>query len=139
MISDKDRKAIAEILFRADQPVTLVYFTQTFECDTCSDTSQLLRELAEISDKLKVEVWNFVTDKEKVTEYGVDKVPAIVLVGDRDRKIRYYGIPAGYEFASLLEDILMVSARDSGLSPQTRRKLASLTTPVHLEVLVTPT
>ncbi len=85
MLQERDRKAIREVLERIDEPVTLVYFTQTFECETCSDTGELLREVCDLSAKLRLQTFNFVTDAEKVKEFGVDKVPALVLVGDRDR------------------------------------------------------
>ncbi|MDR7463775.1 MAG: thioredoxin family protein [Armatimonadota bacterium] len=53
--------------------------------------------------------------------------------------MRYYGIPAGFEFAAFLEDLVAVSRRDSGLSPQTRQALAGLARDVHIQVFVTPT
>jgi glutaredoxin-like protein len=71
--------------------------------------------------------------------YGIDKVPAVVIEGDQDYGIRYFGIPSGYEFGSLIEDIRMVGARDSGLSPASRQRMAQIQTPVHIQVFVTPT
>jgi len=47
-------------------------------------------------------------------KYGIDKIPAIAILrgGDepKDYGIRFYGIPSGYEFTSLIEDIMMVSS-----------------------------
>jgi glutaredoxin-like protein len=57
----------------------------------------------------------------------------------RDYGIRYFGIPSGYEFSSLIEDIMMVSSGQSGLSAATKEVLANLEKPVHLQVFVTPT
>jgi alkyl hydroperoxide reductase subunit AhpF len=74
-----------------------------------------------------------------VEAFGVDKIPATVVMGERDYGIRFYGIPSGYEFASLVEAIVAVSQRDSGLSPETREKLRRVNAPVHIQVLVTPT
>ncbi|HEY6843807.1 MAG TPA: hypothetical protein VI391_06540 [Thermoanaerobaculia bacterium] len=139
LIEERDRVQIRKILAAMQDPVRLLNFTQTFECGTCDDTRQLLEELASLSDKLSLEVYNFALDKEKVAEYNIDKIPATAIVGDRDRGIRYYGIPAGFEFASLLEDLIMISSGDSGLDPRTREKLATITKPVHLQVMVTPT
>jgi alkyl hydroperoxide reductase subunit AhpF len=100
-------------------------------------------ELAELSDKITLEVYDFVDDKEIAEQYNIDKIPATVVMkgGDqaKDYNIRYFGIPSGYEFSSLIEDILMVSAEDSGLSDTTKEYLASLSEPVHLQVFVTPT
>ena len=63
----------------------------------------------------------------------------MLVEGDRDYGIRFFGIPTGYEFGALIEDIIMVSKRDSGLAPKTREILAQLGEPVHMHVFITPT
>jgi alkyl hydroperoxide reductase subunit AhpF len=98
-----------------------------------------LEEVAGLSDQLTLEVYNFLLDKEKVAEYGVDNVPATVIRNSKNYGIKFYGIPAGYEFSTFLDAILSVSKGDSGLKPETREKLAAVTEPVHLQVFVTPT
>jgi alkyl hydroperoxide reductase subunit AhpF len=144
MLKEKDRKEIAEILKDLPSKVNLVYFTQELECEGCGITRELLTELATLSDRISLEMHDFVGEKEVADRYGIDKIPALLLEGDRDegdrdRGIRFYGIPGGYEFASLLEDIQMVARGDSGLAPATRTALASLEKDVHLQVFVTPT
>ncbi len=127
------------------EPVALIYFgTQQGDCMFCGETRQLLEEVSEISDKISLEIYDLDKDTEQVSKYKVDKAPAIVIAakdGDtiKDYGIRYYGIPSGHEFSSLIQDILQVSERDSGLQPATREFLRSLTQPVHLQVFVTPT
>jgi glutaredoxin-like protein len=122
-----------------DKPVTLVYFTQENECLYCRETRELLEDLVELSEHIKLEVYDFIADAEKAREYGVTKIPAIVMLGDKDHGIRYFGVPAGYEFAGLLDDLVMVSNRDSGLSKSSRARLKALNQPLHLQVFVTPT
>lgn len=141
ILRDEDKKAVQERLAGMTGDVKLIYFTQELECQYCRETGELLGELAELSDKLTVEVHNFQSDKDVAETYKVDKIPATVIVGadGEDRGIRYYGIPSGYEFASLLEDILMISANDSGLDEETRKALAELKGDVHMQVFVTPT
>jgi glutaredoxin-like protein len=139
MIPDRDKPKVREKLSRMDKPVTLVYFTQENECLYCRETRELLEDLVELSEHIKLEVYDFVADAEKAREYGVTKIPAMVLLGDKDHGIRYFGVPAGYEFAGLLEDLVMVSNRDSGLSKTSRARLKALTQPLHVQVFVTPT
>jgi glutaredoxin-like protein len=86
-----------------------------------------------------VTVKNFVTDKTLADQYGVDKIPATVVLGAKDYGIRYYGIPSGYEFTSLIEDVVAVYTGDAGLSDETLEALAAITEPVHIQVFVTPT
>ncbi|MFB3923031.1 MAG: hypothetical protein ACE145_15005 [Terriglobia bacterium] len=139
IIRDDDAAEIRERLAGMVEPVKLVHFTQELNLEYGRETKLLLEEVAALSDKLTLEVHNFLIDKEKVAEYGVDKVPATVVRNGKDFGIRFYGIPAGYEFSTFLDAILSVSRSDSGLSPQSREKLTAVTQPVHLEVFVTPT
>lgn len=143
LISDRDREILKQEFAAMDQPVRLVMFTQDKECQYCKETRQIVEELAELSDKIEAEIHDFVADKDVAEAYQIDKIPAIAVVrgGDqpKDYGIRYFGIPSGYEFSSLIEDILMVSTGESGLSAETKRVIADLKTPVHLQVFVTPT
>ena len=84
-------------------------------------------------------MYNFLLDKEKVAEYRIDKVPATAVRDGKDYGIRFYGLPAGYEFSTLLDAIVSVSKADSGLGAESKEKLTQVTHPVHLEVFVTPT
>lgn len=139
LLQEKARVEAKKILDRMDKPAKIINFTQKFECDSCQETRELMEELAALSGKLSVEVHDFVENKDQVAKYNIDKIPATVLLGDKDYGIRFYGIPSGYEFATLLEDLVMVSKRDSGLSNDSRQKLAALTAPLHLQVFTTPT
>jgi glutaredoxin-like protein len=139
IIQDRDKPLIEKRLALLKEPVTLVNFTQELECQFCHETHQLLEELSGLSEKIRLEVYDFIKDQDEVKAYRIDKIPATVLVGDKDRGIRYFGVPAGYEFATLLDDMVMVSAGDSGLTSGSREKLESLEQPVHIEVLITPT
>jgi glutaredoxin-like protein len=120
-------------------PVTLVVFTQEFECDYCREARELAQDLSSLTDKVKVEVFDLVKDKQKATELGVDKVPATVIVGTKGEKVTFYGVAAGYEFSTLLKDIVQVSRGKTELSEETRKALSSINRPIHIQVFVTPT
>jgi glutaredoxin-like protein len=122
-----------------ENQVKLINFTQELECHFCRETRGLLEELVELSDQLSLEVYNFQIDKEKVSQYRVDKIPATIIEGDKDYGIRIYGIPFGYEFAALLDVLVSVSRGECGLKLETVELLKELSKPVHLQVLVTPT
>lgn len=141
LISEQNRKAIRERFAELKQPVVMQYFESNLDCPFCSDIKQLLTELTELTPLLTVEVFNVYADDAVAKSLKVDKAPTIVLTDDthKDFGIRFYGAPSGYEFATLLEDILMMSTRDSGLSANTRSQLATLTNAVDLKVFVTPT
>jgi len=138
-ISKEDQEYLRNEFSKMEKPVKLIYFTQKFECQYCEITHEILNELQELSDKISLEVYNFVEDKEKAEQYNIDKIPAIVVEGERDYGIRYFGIPAGYEFSSLIEDIIDVSKGTTSLSEETKKALANLEKPLHIQVFVTPT
>jgi len=138
-LTEKDQQFVKNMFENLDKPIKIIMFTQELECQYCRETKQILEEVSSLSEKIDLQVYNFQIDKEMVKKYGIDKIPATVIEGDDDYGIRYYGIPSGYEFSSLLEDIVDVSKNDSGLSEEARKALAKIDQPVHLQVFVTPT
>jgi glutaredoxin-like protein len=120
-------------------PVRMVMFTQTFDCQYCAETKQLVEEIAALSEQVTAEIYDFVTDKEKAEELGIDKIPAIAVIGEEDYGVRFYGIPAGYEFVSLLHALKLVAAGKPELSQETLDALAEVSEPAHIQVFVTPT
>jgi len=123
-IVGEDAKAVREVLKSLPKKVKIVYFTQELECQYCRETKQLLTELEELSeDKLELQVYNFVNDKVQAEKYRIDKIPATVILDEKgkDYGIRYYGIPSGYEFSSLLEDIQMVAKGEPDVSEDTKK------------------
>jgi glutaredoxin-like protein len=119
--------------------VRLVVFSQEVPCLFCKETELVATELAEISPKIKVERYDFVTDMVKAKEFRIDKIPAIAVIGKKDYGVRFYGIPSGYEFNSLVGAILDVSRAESGLSQKTKDVLKLIDNSVHIQVFVTPT
>jgi len=119
--------------------VKLIVFTQENECPFCKETRELVQEMAGLSDKIEVTVYDFVKDKDQAATYNIDKVPALAILGEKDYGIRYYGLPFGYEFQTLMEDLVAISNRNSGLSETTRDLLRTIDKPVHIQVLITLT
>jgi glutaredoxin-like protein len=139
LLSEPVRKKAAEILAGMAKPVRLVVFTQESDCPFCKDALGLAQELAGLSDRLSLEVYDLQKDAAKAAEYHVDKVPAFVVAGDKDYGIRYYGVPAGFEFTTLLTVVELVGSRDSGLKTESKAKLSSLTSPADIQMFVTLT
>jgi glutaredoxin-like protein len=143
LLKEQDRQYLIKEFERLKDPVEILMFTQEMECQYCRETHMIVDEIADLSDAITVEIHDFIADKELAEQYGIDKIPAIAILrgGDepKDYAIRYYGIPSGYEFSSLIEDVMMVSQGESGLSEATKAQVAVLTKPVHLQVFVTPT
>jgi glutaredoxin-like protein len=139
LLNDEIRQEVSKILANLPGPVRLVMFTQEFECEYCTETRQLVEEVAELSDRITAEIYDFQADRAKAEELGIDKIPAIAVIGAQDYGVRFYGIPSGYEFASFLHAIQSVAAGRPELSDATLRVVAGIQKPVHIQVFVTPT
>jgi glutaredoxin-like protein len=139
VLKEKDKEKVTNVLKGMEKDVTVVMFTQEMECPRCEMTRLMLEEISGLSDKLSFEVHDFVADADLAKKYGVDKIPATVLLGDKDYGIRFYGVPAGYEFNVLIEDILDAGKRNPGLSKEVMTELAKVDRPVHMQVLISPT
>ncbi|HUT54702.1 MAG TPA: thioredoxin family protein [bacterium] len=139
ILEDKQKEQLRGLFAGLDNEVNVVMFSREIECEHCRLTRDLLTEVSTLSDKIKLTVKNFVEDKEEVSKFKLDKIPATVIMGEKDYGIRYYGVPAGYEFTSLIEDIILVSRRDPGLPPEVLAELAKVDQPVHVQVMISPT
>ncbi len=139
LLSEADRQALTGQLAELSDPVRLVFFTQTFGCETCGTAREILDELASLSEKITIEEYNLVLDKDAAAEYGVDRAPAIVIVGSGGPRMTYLGAPSGYEFMSLVDAVRLASSGDSGLSEANRARVAAVTNPLEVLVYVTPT
>ncbi len=141
MLLDDDVIAqIKEQFEHLKNPVRVAVFSQALAAPHSEEVKRLVEEIGAIDSRITVESYNFVLDKEKVEALGIARIPAIaVMPADKDYGVRFYGLPSGYEFGSLIELILDVSSGDSGLSAETRAALAKVDKPVHLQVFSTPT
>jgi glutaredoxin-like protein len=141
LLHERDRKFVRDkLLAELVNHVKMVVFTQEFDCQYCADVRMLAEELAELADgRLKLTVYDFEKDSRAADRYRVDKIPALLLHEEKEYGVRFFGIPSGYEFATLLEDIIDVSRGVTRLSESTKAKLRAIKEPVHIQVFVTPT
>jgi thiol-disulfide isomerase/thioredoxin len=168
LISETDQGRLRESFAEMRRRVRLLFFTQTLGCETCLQTRQILDELPPLSDRIVIEEVNFVLEPDRAAQYGIDRVPAIAVVYEElegaggagraggaggagtagtdgravevvDSRIRFLGAPAGYEFISLVQAVLLAGGRDSTLTAQSRSRLAAVDRPITMRVFTTPT
>ena len=149
IISPQDRQTLEE-RFRKElkRKITLRLFTsqlagQLFvpgrECPTCTQTQQILEELASLSPLLELEMVDFYNQSQTARESGVERIPAIVVTRGENTGVKYYGMPSGYEFVTIIESAIELSKPRTSLSADTRKKLQLVDEDVHIQVFVTPT
>lgn len=139
LLKDEVQNEVRERFKKLTGPVRLVNFTQKIECHYCEETRRLTEEIASLSPKISSQVYNFALDKEKSQQYKIDKIPAIVVEAEKDYGIRFFGLPGGYEFNSLISAIYEVSRKTTDLSPESKDKIGKIDKPIHIQVFVTLT
>ena len=145
LLSPADQEKLRESFDEMTSPVKVLFFTQTLDCEPCVQTRQILDEFPALSDKISVEEVNFILEKDKAAQYGIDRVPALALVSQdsagesRDTRMRFLGTPSGYEFVSLVQALLLAGGHASQLTPANRARVAAVTTPTTIQVFSTPT
>ena len=140
LITEDITKQLKEEFARLKNPVRLAVFSQALADPDSEQVKRLVEELAALDSRITAESYNFVLDKEKVDGLHVQRTPAIAILGaEKDYGIRMYGLPSGYEFGTLVDAIVDVSIGESGLSEETKKALAAVDKPVHIQVFSTPT
>jgi glutaredoxin-like protein len=122
------------------RPVTGLWVPGRRECETCEDTRKLLEEVAALSDRITLRVHDVSAEPEAAVAAGLepDQVPALVLTGAASGRVRFFGIPAGLEFVTLLRGLIDVGRGSTGLAEKTKQALRELESDVHIRVFVTP-
>ena len=144
LLTPGDQHKLRDAFAEMPRPVQLLFFTQTLDCETCPTARQILDELPPLSDKISIEEVNLVLDTDKAKAYGVDRAPALAIVGvhdgeARDSRIRFLGAPSGYEFISLVQAMLLVGGRPSQLSKESLARIEAVDQPITMQVFTTPT
>jgi glutaredoxin-like protein len=147
LLTPEDQQQLRADFAQMSRQVHLIFFTQTLDCETCLQTRQILDELPPLSDRIVIDEVNFILEPERAAQYGIDRVPALALASAsddamgslEDSRMRFLGIPAGYEFISLIQAILIAGGRPPNLTEASRRQLAVVDRPITLRVFSTPT
>lgn len=142
-LKDPDRKQVSEMLANSmsgEVNLFVFYEANDAKCQYCGATVSMMKEVASLDKRIKLTLYDISKNQKEARFLHVDKVPAVVIGNDkRIFDVLYFGIPAGYEFSSLLEDIVDASNNATRLSEETKNKLKFITKPVDIKVFVTPT
>jgi glutaredoxin-like protein len=143
-LNEELTRQVKEVFAGLINPVEVLFFGRKTDCAYCQESLSLLEEVTGLSDQFSLSIYDLDENASLAQQYKIDKAPGFVIAakeGDQivDYGIRFFGIPSGYEFTSLVNDLVMVSSRNSALTDPTREYLKTLKSPVHLQVFVTPT
>ncbi len=139
LLKDDDREYLINEFAKMTKDVEIIHFTSE-KCDYCEDTIKILEEVASLTDKIHLKIYDVKKDEDILKKLNIDNMyPATILVNENNTGIRFYGIPSGYEFGSLIEMILEIGKGTPSLKPETIERLKGIDKPVNIKIFVTTT
>ncbi len=136
---DEATRQQVEMMFSVlDHDVTIHLFVKDHDCLYCGDTTSLIKLVADLSDKIKIERHTDEIGTGKAAEMGIIAHPTAVLHGKGEYKVKFMGIPAGHEFGALVAGIVAVSTGSVPLSPDVIADIKEIDRPVNIKVFTTP-
>ncbi|GAB6189254.1 thioredoxin family protein [Marinitoga arctica] len=141
LLDEKTLEQVRDLLAEMKGRVRIILFEKE-NCEYCDVTKQLYTELKDGVENVDLDVHHI--DSPIAEEYNIDKTlaPATVILASNgsDLGVRFYGIPSGHEFSTLLQDLILLSKNgEVELSEDTVNKLKDINKKMRLRVFVTPT
>lgn len=141
LLSADVRLQLAERFRGLSGQVQLTLFPSAAAAD--EEVDQVYRDLAaEVAGvHTAMSMVELAADSPEARTYGIHRFPTLTLLGSHGQGsgVRFAGLPGGYEFSSLIEDITDLSAGRTGLSETTRAQVRAIDSDLHIMVFVTPT
>jgi len=133
------QKQVKKILDPMKDPITIVLFTKTTDCESCEPTLQIINEVKEISDKIRIKVYDLEKDTAEVAKYNIEMAPSFVILDkdDQYKGVKFNGVPAGHEFNSFLSALVEMSGNESDVPADFAARVAKIDKPVNIKVFVT--
>ncbi|BCU68227.1 glutaredoxin [Sulfolobales archaeon HS-7] len=145
LFNEEMKNALVEALKDMKEQVEVYVFTDSKnrECRYCDLTVKLMEYVKDSSPKIdqgyllrvKVVDKEDPASQEVFKKFNVERVPTVAFL---DGYLRWTGAPIGEEIRALIETIIRLSQRDSGLSPETVETLKTLDREAKIETIVTP-
>ncbi len=139
-ISKEEQKKIKDLFEeKMNSEVNILFFADENDCQYCDDTREILTDISGLDERINLET--YMLDDDKAKEYGIDRAPATLFVDEEgnDLNVHFYGIPSGYEFNTLVEDIIDISTKTPDLPEDVVEQVKEIEDDVILQVFITPT
>jgi alkyl hydroperoxide reductase subunit AhpF len=107
--------------------------------DASAEVKQIVQEVAATSSRIKVVDVDARAEADRARELVGDLVPAIVFSGGQSKgKLRYFGLPAGYEMSTLIATVMDIGSNEVMVPPEIAVELGKIDKDIHIKVFVTP-
>ena len=136
MLSERTLEIIRENSYSLKKPVRLVIFSSDSGCAACPDTLALGHAIKQQMNKIALESYDLVMDKDKSEQYNIKQVPAIVVQGEDGEAVTFYGLIEDVFLHILMSTIHAVSDSAVWFPDDVRRTLKHLAHDVRIRVFV---
>lgn len=138
LLDEQTAEQVKEIFNEIKKEISLVYFTKN-ECQNCNITEQLLNELSELSNSIKLTVHNISENEEVKQKYNIEDAPSYLILDSDNKQVgsTFYGVPAGHEFNTIITNIIDASDDQEFFEEETLEKINKIDKPVDIKVFVT--
>ncbi|MDY6787015.1 MAG: thioredoxin family protein [candidate division WOR-3 bacterium] len=139
LLSKEDKEYLKNEFDKIKKDVSILFVTTDDEkkCEQCDNVRQIIDELTALSKSISFREIDI--NSEELKQYSVEMAPAMVLLNNGNGNIKYYGVPSGYEFSSLIDDIVDLGTGEIELDDEVRSELEGIEDKIHIRVFVTPT
>jgi len=140
MISEADRAALErKFSLGMKDEVTIELFVDG-GIAMSKQLSELANALGDLNDKIKVSVRETLDGKDqRLKDLRLENWPVLVLTKGDSSRIRYYGLPIGYELPAITDAIVELSMAKTPLSPKARGMLSTVRRKANIKVFVLTT
>jgi len=140
LLKDEDLEILKQDYWsRLENEVEIIYINSRDPiCQYCPVIKQLYREITSLTDKIKFIELFLEDDHDIIEKLGVKNAPATILRGLNKGWIKFYGIPAGNEFPSFIDAIVMISTGEDGLPDYVKGEITRIDKSINIKTFVTP-
>ena len=136
MLSERSREIIKLSAKQLNKPVRLVLFTSDRGCAACPEMMEVAKAIKGHFNKIALESYDLTMDRDKSQQYGVERVPAIVLQGGSGETVTFSGLIEDVFLNILLDTIHSLSTTKVWFPDAVRRVLKHLDHDVKIRVFV---
>lgn len=136
MISERTQEIIKTSAKQLNKPVRLVLFTSDRGCEACPDMLGLAQAIKDHFNKIALESYDLIMDRDKSQQYGIELVPSLVLQGGDGETVTFCGLIEDVFLIILLDTIQSLSTTKLWFPDDVRRVLKHLDHDVKIRVFV---
>ncbi len=142
-LASAERAQIRQQFEAIEGPLKLEYFHQSPrrvmvpgrpDRPSCEVAKELYEEIASLSDQITLTIYEHEDAPEQVARRDIVDVPCVLIRGELNRPLRFYGAPNGHLLVAMIRAMVLASTRQAKPSAQMKRALGKLRRPTRLRM-----